>query len=67
MSTQTQEDMVLGHLAAGNTITPIEALNLFSCFRLSARVLRLKERGHNIVNEYESSNGKRYARYRLMP
>jgi hypothetical protein len=62
----TQIDQILEHLKAGNSITPIDALNMFGCFRLGARIFDLRERGYLIATEYEKNNGKTYARYSLM-
>lgn len=63
----TQADQILLHLQSGQTITPIEALELFRCFRLAARIADLKALGHNILTEMvESPEGKRYARYSLV-
>jgi hypothetical protein len=61
----SQEQSILAHLERGNTITPLEALNMFGCFRLAARVRDLKDRGHAIACEKVEANGKRFARYRL--
>lgn len=63
----TQKDYVLQHLNEGKTITPLEALRLYGSFRLGAIIFDLKADGHNIVNDWEESNGKRYAKYRLVP
>ena len=62
----TQKDMILNWLKNGKTITPMEALERFGCFRLAARIHNLRESGHNIVaTEYETPSGKRVARYSL--
>jgi hypothetical protein len=66
--TDTQCDCILEVLKAGRSITPIEALNLFGCFRLSARIhdLRHKQGYDNIVTERVlTSSGKYVAQYRL--
>ena len=63
----SQSEQILSYLKAGNTITPIEALERFGCFRLGARVSDLKEEGYNIVNEWESKGRKKYAKYKLIP
>jgi hypothetical protein len=42
---ETQNQMVLNYLKTGKVLTPIEALDLFGCFRLSARVYELKDKG----------------------
>jgi hypothetical protein len=44
-----QETQILEYLKAGNSLTPIQALNKFGCFRLAARIYRLKERGWPVV------------------
>ena len=50
MSTNlTQANAILAYMQAGNGITPIEALDLCGCFRLSARIADLKHRGYDIV------------------
>lgn len=51
-------------------ITPLEALNLCGCLRLSARIFDLKEAGNNIYTSWEEKvteegTVKRYARYIL--
>lgn len=67
MTLPTQADQILAHLESGQTITPIEALELYRCFRLAARIADLKALGHNILTEMvESPEGKRYARYSLV-
>lgn len=64
--TNSQASKILEHLKQGNTITPMEALNLFGCFRLGARIWDLKDEGYNIVTETEENEGKRYAKYKLI-
>ena len=44
----TQEANVLHTLKSGRTITPIEALNQFGCFRLAAIIHTLRKDGWNI-------------------
>ena len=61
----SQKAKILDHLKEGFTITPIEALNLCGCFRLSARIYDLKDEGWNIVTNIATVNGKRVAQYRL--
>lgn len=56
---------ILAYLQKGNSITHIEALNLFECARLSARIWDLRHSGYQIVKEMITNNGKRYAAYRL--
>ena len=64
----TQSKQILNHMRQGNSITPLEALNLFGCMRLGARIYDLSQAGHIIHREmvYDRKTGKRYARYRLL-
>lgn len=62
----SQADLVLEHMQVLGSITPIEALEDYGCFRLGARIWDLKRRGHNIASELvEGNDGKRFARYSL--
>lgn len=62
----SQNDSVLMWLQRGKTLTAMEALDKFGCFRLAARVHDLRMSGHNIVaNDYVLPNGKRVARYSM--
>lgn len=47
-NTASQADLILDHLKKGHTITQREAARLFGCFRLSARIYDLKDRGNDI-------------------
>ena len=64
---KSQEEKILIFLKKGYSITPIIALNLFGCYRLSARICRLKGRGHTILSEpYKvPRSNKRVAKYTL--
>tara|TARA_Y100001951_G_C11269307_1_gene257676 strand:- start:160 stop:375 length:216 start_codon:yes stop_codon:yes gene_type:complete len=48
-------------------LTPIEALNKYGCFRLSARVHDLRTEGFNIQTIRTKENGKTYATYLYKP
>lgn len=48
------------------SITPIEALNKFGCFRLASRINDLRKMGHNIITQTVRKNGKKFARYVLV-
>ena len=62
--TESQCTQILHDLIAGKRITPIDALEKYGCFRLSARISELKEVGWKIEKETVTlSNGKRIARY----
>ena len=63
----SQLNNILLHLQNGNSITTLDALNLFGCFRLGARIFDLKQLGYNIVNTMITlENGKRIASYSLL-
>ena len=67
-TTDSQCSAILEHLKKGLSITPLEALTKFGCFRLSARIhdLRHKQGFDNIVTERVlTSSGKYVAQYRL--
>jgi len=59
---KSQNDQILAYLKSGKSITPIDALNEFGCFRLAARIYELRASGHRIEKEMEGEE-KRYARY----
>lgn len=63
---EAQVDMILRHLKQGKSITPIEALNEFGCFRLGARIADLRKEGHNIKTDIKKVGRKRFAEYRLV-
>ena len=66
----TQTEMILEHMQKNGGITQADAIRLFGCYRLGARVYDLKERGIDVqktmvpgVNRYGKRT--RYARYFL--
>ena len=62
----TQKSVVRQHLLDGNSITPLEALNLCGSLRLSAIIFKLREEGLPIVTEkIQVSPKKRVAQYSL--
>lgn len=63
----SQTESILNHLRSGKTLTPLESLELYGCFRLSGRIMELRQEGYNIVNEWETKGRKKYARYKLIP
>lgn len=61
----TQNAAILKHLKR-KSITPIDALELYGCLRLAARIDNLRKQGHDIkTTVIRNSNGKRFARYSL--
>ena len=67
MMTDSQTKKIKKHLEDGKTITAIEALNDYNCFRLSARIHDLKQQGMNIQRENvrKGRDNKLVAEYRL--
>ena len=66
MTTETQCKQISAHLKGGNTITALEALNLFGCFRLASRIHDLREAGYPIIVErIRTATGKTVAQYRM--
>ena len=63
--TTSQSAKVLYHLQNYGPLTAIEALELFACFRLAARINDLKEAGHDIQTKTVKEDGKKYAVYSL--
>jgi hypothetical protein len=61
----SQNALIKGWLLNGHSITTLEALNMFGCFRLSARIANLKDQGLPVVAEMVLINDKRVARYYL--
>ena len=67
-----QNDLILSYLKSGHSLTPLEALNLFGCLRLSGRVYELKRelQGTGLTidaDKTEVGSGKYVASYRLVP
>jgi len=61
----SQEDMTLEALQKGD-LTAIDALKKFGCFRLAARIYRLRQSGHKIEKRMQRlNNGKNIAVYSL--
>ena len=52
-------------LMSGKSITPLQALNKYGCFRLAAAIHKLRKEGMAIETEYVTQNGKTFAKYFL--
>jgi hypothetical protein len=63
--TNMQTQQILEALQNGESLTPIDALNRFGCFRLGARILDLKKLGYDIKTDMVNNGKKRFASYRL--
>lgn len=63
-SSESQCMQIYGYLQDGNTLTSLEALNLFSCFRLASRISDLRSRGVDVKKRtIVTESGKRIAQY----
>lgn len=60
-----QNQELLARLKQG-PVTPLDALGELGIYRLSARILELRDQGHDIQTELVKANGKRFAKYRLI-
>ncbi len=61
---EAQTKQIKQYLEAGHSLTPIEALDKFKCFRLAARISDLKQAGFKVDKQMvQLSNGKRVACY----
>jgi hypothetical protein len=65
MSADSQSLKILRWLAQGKSLTPLEALRRFNCWRLGARVHDLRRERWPVVSTMISINGKRVAQYSL--
>jgi hypothetical protein len=67
---ESQNKRIRNYLESGRTLTPLDALYQFSCFRLGARINDLKREGMNIETEIIeiTSDGrkKHVAKYKLI-
>lgn len=62
----SQLKQIKNYLLNGNKITPLEALQKFGSFRLSAIIYNLKKEGMNIKTNMITVNDKRFAEYELV-
>lgn len=65
-NTAAQTAQILNWLKKGKSLTPLQALQKFDCFRLGARIWDLRHAGHNIITEpHTTPTGKIVAKYSL--
>lgn len=63
--TSSQRACILAHLQKGKTLSPLEALALFGCLRLSARICELRQMGYPIINIWGGDGRKKWAVYMM--
>lgn len=61
--TDTQNKQIKAHLLSGKSLTPLEALNLYGCFRLAARIHQLKDQGLDVDKIMVDVGRKKVAMY----
>jgi len=61
----SQSAQILEHLESGKPLTALQALKLFRCNRLAARIRDLRMMGHPINSERIQVRGKTVARYSM--
>jgi len=62
----SQSAKILWHLQNIGPVTALQAMDLFNCMRLAARVADLRDAGHNIQTDMKRlKNGKKIAVYSI--
>lgn len=61
----SQKDRILNHLKK-RPITGLQAMRLYGCMRLAARIYELRSAGHDIEGRWIKRAGKQYAQYKLV-
>ena len=57
---------ILRHLSKGYTLTPLQALDRFACYRLAARIKEIREQGHSVaMRMVRTTNGAHIAQYSI--
>lgn len=62
---KTQKEQIKNYLISKKSITPIQALNKFGCFRLAAVIYKLKNEGLKIQTEMIYNKKQQFAKYIL--
>jgi hypothetical protein len=62
----SQNREILEYLESGKTLTPAEALEMFGCFRLAARINDLRTVGYRIKTRVIRYRRAKFAEYRLV-
>ncbi len=60
-----QTEVILNYMRAGHSITPIDALRLFGCQRLAARIYDIKKQGWGIISKKVNVNNAIFSSYSL--
>lgn len=60
-----QETQILNYMLKGNSISPLEALSKFRCWRLSGRIFDLRKQNYPIITTMIGKGQKTYASYSI--
>ncbi len=63
---KSQTELIKEHLQSGRSITPLQALRMYGCLRLGARIYDLKRDGLPISSHLVRRNGKQFSEYLLI-
>lgn len=63
---KSQTNQIRQHLESGKTITSLEALEMYGCLRLGARIYDLKSVGMPIKTERKTNGKKWFAEYSIL-
>lgn len=62
---KSQDQRILDYLLSGGKLTPIDALRKFGCFRLSARIYKIRKK-HRVLSELvKVKSGKVVSEYSI--
>lgn len=59
----SQLTQIRARLDKGHSVTPMDALAMFGCFRLAARIRDLRDQGYPVETQIIERNGKKVAKY----
>ena len=62
----SQIEAIREHLLKGKSITPLEALKKYGCFRLAAVVFNIRAEGYVVETELLHKKQKKWAKYSLI-
>lgn len=67
----SQCERIVQYINQHGSITPLEAVNDLGCMRLASRITDLKQRGVNVISEWEEGKNRRgektrYKRYFIL-
>ena len=58
MSKETQVDKIINHIETFGSITPLDALREYGCFRLASRICDIKKASYKVTKTMETANNR---------